>query len=91
MEESPGNAFSASHGCSAHYRSHPSHFQYDGADVFCRYGADDKRRTRSVMDEIPSLVAAPGYQPADLDHYVELRKTVHSAAELLSKLQPTYC
>ena len=38
-----------------------------------------------VTEEIPSLVVAPGSQPADLDRYAELRKSAHAAAELVQQ------
>jgi hypothetical protein len=39
----------------------------------------------NVVEEIPSLVVSPGRQPADLDHYAELRKNAHTAADLIQQ------
>jgi Flp pilus assembly protein TadD len=64
-------------------------------EVICRDPALDRgfvvyRAARldaagNVIEEIPSLVVAPGKQPADLDHYAELRKSAHTAADLFQQ------
>src|SRR4029077_19453708 len=53
---------------------------------FILYRATRLDAAGNAADEFPALAIAPGKQPADLEHYAQLRENVRSATELFKQL-----